>query len=121
MAHLSPKTIIYGDSLFTEFKGALTENFVAQELMAHLGQSLFYWKSASEAEVDFLIEHEGTVIPLEVKSGISVHSKSLKEYQKRFHPHWSVRVSPLNLQRQKELINCPLYFLGAMLKWLSKL
>ena len=108
--------ILHGDALFTEFKGALNENFVSQELTTHLEQALFYWKSASEAEVDFLIEYEGAVIPLEVKSGVSAHSKSLKEYQKRFNPSLSVRISPLNLERQSGLLNCPPYLIRVLLK-----
>jgi len=116
LSHLSAKMILHGDALFTEFKGALNENFVSQELTTHLEQALFYWKSASEAEVDFLIEYEGAVIPLEVKSGVSAHSKSLKEYQKRFNPSLSVRISPLNLERQSGLLNCPPYLIRVLLK-----
>jgi len=111
MSHLSPRIVLEGDALFTEFKGALIENFVAQELTAHFQKPLYYWKSASEAEVDFLFEGTG-IIPLEVKSGVSAHSKSLKEYQKRFAPQLSVRTSPLNLERQEKLLNLPLYLVG---------
>ncbi len=61
---------MYSNELFQEFKGALTENYVSQELV-HSHYSLFYWTSEGKAELDFIFEHEGLIFPLEVKSGNS--------------------------------------------------
>ncbi len=84
---LSARTIIEGDRLFTEFKGALTENFIAQELIATSSKKLYYWKSAGTAEFDFLLELDHEIYPLEVKSGESTKKKSLVIYgQKTIHP-----------------------------------
>lgn len=68
-SNLSSQTIIDKDLLFTEFKGALTENFVAQELIARQRKGLYYWASEGTAEVDFLIEEDHAIDPLEVKAG----------------------------------------------------
>ncbi len=79
-SNLSPRTLIDGDLLFTEFKGALTENYVAQELLAARHKALYYWTSEGVAEVNFLIENEREIYPLEVKSGPSQKKKSLLVY-----------------------------------------
>src|SRR6185295_19157321 len=68
-SNLSAQTIIDGDLLFTEFKGALTENYIAQELIATKYRGPYYWTSEGIAEVDFLIEEEHEIYPLEVKAG----------------------------------------------------
>lgn len=70
-SNLSPHTIIDGDILFTEFKGALTENYVAQELIATTHRQPYYWTSQGTAEIDFLIEADHEIYPLEVKAGSS--------------------------------------------------
>src|SRR5438105_6692132 len=67
-SNLSPKAVIEGDLLFTEFKGALTENYVAQELIVR-GRLPYYWESEGTAEIDFLMESDHAIYPLEVKSG----------------------------------------------------
>jgi predicted AAA+ superfamily ATPase len=69
MVNLDTKTIVDGDKLFTEFKGALTEQFVMQQLRAAEIEQINYWTNdKSTAEVDFIIQHQGEVIPIEVKS-----------------------------------------------------
>ena len=79
-ANLSAKTIIEGHSLFTEFKGALTEAYVAQELIANNYSKLYYWTSSGTAEVDFVIPYEQNILPLEVKANVSSKKKSLLVY-----------------------------------------
>jgi predicted AAA+ superfamily ATPase len=112
MSQLPAKAIIHGDTLFTEFKGALTENFVAQELKVHLNTELYYWKSKSEAEVDFVLPYEGEILPLEVKSGTSTKQKSLAIYREKYHPRFATRVSLMNLRKENEFYNYPLYLVG---------
>ena len=110
MTGLSAKTMIHGIGIFQEFKGALTENYVAQEL-ARQGIGLYYWTSSGLAELDFILQHEEEIYPIEVKSGTSLKKKSLLSYMQKYHPTLSLRLSVMNLQRQKTLLNCPLYLL----------
>lgn len=111
MANLSAKTIIYGDEIFREFRGALIENYVVQELIRQ-EYGTFYWSSAGQAEVDFIVQHEDKIYPLEVKAGISLKKKSLLIYAQKYNPSLMIRTSPLNLKLNGRLLNCPLYLLG---------
>lgn len=111
MSHLPARVIVEGDHLFTEFKGSFTENYVAQALKAVLGESLHYWTSEREAEVDFLVEYEEMIYPLEVKSGTSTKKKSLTVYREKYNPSFVIRSSLLNLKQDGKVINLPLYLL----------
>lgn len=108
MSNLSPKTLLHDNELFQEFRGALTENYVAQELV-HRRYPLFYWTSEGKAEIDFIFEQDGFIYPLEVKSGHSSKKKSLKVYGDVYHPKLLVRLSPMNLKKDGDVLNCPLY------------
>jgi predicted AAA+ superfamily ATPase len=119
MANLSAKTIMYGHEIFQEFRGTLVENYVAQEMMRQ-NHDLFYWSSAGEAELDFLVQHEDKIIPVEVKSGASSRKKSLLTYIKKYQPHLTMRASPMNLKLDGQVLNCPLYLIGNLVKLLSK-
>ena len=85
MSNLSAKTILHNHELFQEFRGAITENYVAQELV-HSQYSLFYWTSEGKAEIDFIIEQDDSIYPIEVKSGNSSKKKSLRVYGDMYHP-----------------------------------
>lgn len=106
---LAQRTILEPDALFVEFKGALTENFVAQELVASGRDKLFYWTSGNTAEVDFIVEDEDGVYPLEVKASISTKKKSLLVYQERYKPSKLYRAGGLNLLQNGAISNYPLY------------
>ncbi len=106
---LSPETILQGDKLFTEFKGVLTENYVLQSLIRQFGNELFYWTSGNQAEIEFILEKNSLIIPVEVKSSLSVKSKSLSEYRKKNNPALSVRLSLKNVEKNDGLLNLPLY------------
>lgn len=110
MAHLSAKTLLHENELFQEFRGAITENYVAQELV-HSQYLLFYWTSEGKAEVDFILEQDGFIYPLEVKSGNSSKKKSLKVYGDIYHPPILIRCSPMNLRKDGDVLNCPLYLI----------
>lgn len=110
MSHLSPKIILHENELFQEFRGAIAENYVAQEL-AHSHYSLFYWTSEGKAELDFVFEHEDFIYPLEVKSGNSSKKKSLRVYGDTYHPKMLIRTSPMNLKKDGDILNCPLYLI----------
>jgi predicted AAA+ superfamily ATPase len=99
-----------GDRLFNEYEGALVENFVSQELTAHFGQPLYYWKSkGGKAEIDFLCEVGDRIVPLEVKAGINPRSKSLRSYDIQFAPPVLARSTLLNFKRDGKILNLPLY------------
>jgi hypothetical protein len=112
MCRLPARVIVEGSALFTEFKGALTENYAAQALKTALGENLFYWTSANTAEVDFILEWDSKVYPLEVKSGVSKKKKSLLVYQSKYHPETLSRASLMNLKRDGSICNYPLYFIS---------
>ncbi len=109
---LSPQVILDGDLLFTEFKGALTENYVAQELLATKQQKPYYWTSEGTAEVDFLLEEESEIYPLEVKSGASQKKKSLLIYKQKNTTAKLIRTTTMNLKHDGEIYNYPLYLIS---------
>jgi len=106
---LDPVAIKEGNRLFTEFKGALTENYVLQSLTMQFETPPRYWTSGNKAEIDFLIQHENSIIPIEVKSDATVTGKSLTFYHKEFHPEIRIRFSLKNLKQDEGLINIPLF------------
>jgi predicted AAA+ superfamily ATPase len=110
---LSQQAIIDGNALFTEFKGSLTENYVAQELIAANARKLYYWASSGTAEVDFLLETDHEIVPLEVKSGESQKKKSLLVYEQKYQPAKLLRASLMNLKANGQIINYPLYLVAS--------
>ena len=113
MSHLSAKTLLHGNELFQEFRGAIVENYVAQELNSS-HYPLFYWTSEGKAELDFIIEQDDFIYPLEVKSGNSSKKKSLRVYGDMYHPEMLIRISPMNLRKDGDILNCPLYFIDEL-------
>ena len=111
-SNLSPQTIIDGDLLFTEFKGALTENYVAQELIATKHKDPYYWTSEGIAEIDFLIEEDHEIYPLEVKAGASQKKKSLLVYNQKYAPSKLIRATTMNLKHDGDIYNYPLYLIS---------
>ena len=110
MANLLPGILIDGNKLFTEYKGALVENYVAQQLYTEKQIDLFYWTSkGNKAELDFLCEINNEIFPLEAKSGVNPKSKSLISFDKQFQPEILSRTSLLNLKKDKKVCNYPLY------------
>ncbi len=110
MSNLSAKTLLHENELFQEFRGAIVENYIAQELV-HSHYSLFYWTSEGKAELDFIIEQDDFIYPLEVKSGNSSKKKSLRVYSDTYHPQMLIRSSPKNLRKDGDILNCPLYLI----------
>lgn len=103
------KIILEKDTIFKEFKGALTEQFVYQELLT-INEQPFYWaKENSQAEIDFLIQKDNKIIPIEVKSGLNLQAKSLKVYIENFKPEIALRVSPATYKVSNNIIDLPLY------------
>jgi predicted AAA+ superfamily ATPase len=113
MADLSAKAIIHGDAIFQEFQGSLTENFAAQSLIAQK-YPLYYWTSSGTAELDFLLQMDCNIYPLEVKSGNSLKKKSLVSYLQKYNPSFAIRISPLNLKQDGKILNIPLYLMDRL-------
>lgn len=111
MSQLPADVIIHGDKFFTEFKGAFTENYVAQELAIQFNKALYYWSSEGKAEIDFLTVYNHQIYPLEVKSGLVTKSKSLRIYGTHYDSILA-RASLRNLLRQDNLFNYPLYLVS---------
>lgn len=111
---LDPAAVLDGDRLFTEFRGALTEQYVCQELTAQ-GYPLFYWSAEkSDGEVDFLTELNGRILPIEVKAAENLKAKSLKSFRDRYGVALSVRTSLSGTRDEGWLLNIPLYAIGAL-------
>ena len=120
MSGLEAKTILEGSTIFTEYKGALTEQYVLQELLAQAGLMPSYWsQSDSKAEIDFLVQKAGQVIPVEVKSAENLQAKSLKSYCEKFVPATAVRTSLSGFRQEAAFFNVPLYDIGCWLKQLQ--
>jgi len=113
ISHLDPKIILQSNALFTEFKGALTENYVAQELQHNHANNLYYWTSEGIAEVDFVMAQEQSIFPLEVKAGISKKKKSLLVYGNKYlsdeDSYLLSRTTLRNFSVDGKIINYPLY------------
>ncbi len=115
MSHIPPKSVVEDNGLFNEFYGAFTENFVAQELAASQ-TVLYYWTSEGIAEVDFLVEKELNIYPMEVKAGLSRQKKSLLVYAAKYQPIVLLRASLRNLKKDGNILNLPLYLVGQLKK-----
>jgi predicted AAA+ superfamily ATPase len=108
---LNPIAIKEGNRLFTEFKGALSESYVLQHLVAHFEGMPRYWTSGNQAEVDFLIQVKNDIIPIEVKSDENIRSKSLTVYHNLYQPSVRIRYSLKNLKKDDGLLNVPLFMI----------
>jgi predicted AAA+ superfamily ATPase len=111
LSMLDPIAIREGNRLFTEFKGALTENYVLQHLIKNFEVQPRYWTSGNQAEVDFVIQIKNEIIPIEVKSDENVRSKSLSIYNGLYEPSVRLRYSLKNLKKDGGLINIPLFLI----------
>lgn len=107
---LTKQTILLGNSIFSEFKGALAEQFVLQHLKTRQFFQVFYWSSdTSTGELDFVIQNNDRVIPIEVKAEENLKAKSLKSFFEKFNPTMSVRTSMSDYRKESWLVNVPLY------------
>lgn len=115
MTGLRQKTLLEGGEVFKEFKGALTEQYVMQELAAKKGIRVYYYTNErSSAEVDFLVDDGEDVIPVEVKAETNLMAKSLKYYTEKYSPRISVRSSMADYRKEGSLLNLPLYAISEL-------
>ena len=116
MAGLTTQTLLDGSTLFTNFRGALTEQYVLQEIIA-AHRTPYYWTSDSgNAEIEFVVQDETTVFPIEVKAGINTKAKSLKTYRDLFHPPFAIRTSLAPHADGEMIKDIPLYAFGTQFK-----
>lgn len=110
MVGLNQRTLLNGNELFTEFKGALTEQYVMQQLAVNQDLGIYYYTNdRNTCEVDFIVDNGDNIIPLEVKAQINLKAKSLKTYREKFTPEISIRSSMADYSEEVGLVNLPLY------------
>ena len=113
MVGLRQGTLLDGSDLFTEFKGALTEQYVCQQLKTIEDLGVYYYTNdRGSCEVDFVIDTGEKIVPMEVRAEINLRAKNLKTYREKFKPEVSLRTSMANYKREDWLINLPLYAVG---------
>lgn len=109
-SRIDASVFLEGNRLFTEFKGALTEQYVLQQLLVIQENPVFYWATESgTAEVDFIVQQAQQVLPIEVKAEENLKAKSLKVYVEKFQPPKAIRLSMADHRSQDWLLNVPLY------------
>ena len=117
MSELDAKSILDGNAVFVEFKGALTEQYVLQQLIAGTEFTPYYYsETKSEGEIDFLIQKGTNIVPIEVKAEENLKAKSLRVYCEKFKPQMAIRTSMSNYREQDWMVNVPLYVLDKYLE-----
>lgn len=117
MAGLRQRTLLDGNDLFVEFKGALTEQYVCQQLKTILDLDIYYYTNdRGSCEVDFVVDTGERIVPVEVKAEVNLRAKSLKAYQEKFSPEISVRTSMADFKKEEWLVNLPLYAIDQITK-----
>ncbi|MCQ2188477.1 MAG: ATP-binding protein [Paludibacteraceae bacterium] len=110
LSNIRPEIILEGNRIFTEYKGALTEQFVHQQMTQKKYEGLYYWTNdRSTAEVDFVIQNRNMIIPIEVKAEKNVHAKSFKLFCEKYNPTSAIRTSMLPYKEESWMTNIPLY------------
>jgi len=120
MSDLDIKSLLEGNSFFEEFKGALTEQYVLQQLIANKDIKPFYWSAErSNGEIDFVFQSGMDIVPLEVKAAENLQAKSLKSYCLRYKPKYAIRTSLSDYRKEAWLTNLPLYAINEILNILE--
>ncbi len=114
MTDLDAKTLLEGNKVFEEFKGSLTEQFVFQQLLVQKDVGIYYWSPDTRAELDFLVQFSGQVIPVEVKAEENLQAKSLKVYSQKFEPKIAIRTSISDYRKEEWMTNIPLYAINTL-------
>ena len=110
MVRLSPSVLLEGNALFKEFKGALTEQYVLQQIKTLANVDNYYWTNdRGNAEIDFLIDTGGELIPIEVKAETNLKAKSLKTFCEKFSPKIAIRTAMTDYKEEDWLLSLPLW------------
>lgn len=117
LSSLDQEVLLEGVGIFEEFKGALTEQCVLQQIVAARDEAPMYWSpDKPTAELDFAIERDSELVPIEVKAEENLKSKSLRSYIDRFDPQEALRFSLANYREQADMTNVPFYAIGPWLR-----
>ena len=116
MSGIGKSVLLEGNDMFKEFKGALTEQYVLQQLKATTNYGIYYYTNdRNSCEIDFLLDDGEKVIPLEVKAEENLKAKSLKTYREKFKPELSIRASMANYREEDDgLVNVPLFMMNTI-------
>lgn len=115
MSNLPARTLLEGDALFTDYKGALVEQYVLQQFKSKKDLSVYYWSAeSSRGEIDFLLQYETDIIPIEVKAEENLQSKSLKAFIEKNPSLHGIRFSMSNYREQEWVTNYPLYAIDCL-------
>lgn len=110
LSGLEAKTILGKYEIFQEFKGAIAEQYVLQQFKTIDDMPIYYWTNeTSRSEVDFVIQRESKVIPVEVKAATNLKARSLKIYMEQFKPELAIRTSLADYKKTENLVDIPLY------------
>ena len=121
MTDLDARVIIDGNRIFTEFKGALTEQYILQQLIAAEHVEPYYYSTAnSSGEIDFLLQGKTSVIPVEVKAEENLRAKSLRAFCEKYSPRYAVRTSMSDYRKQDWMTNIPLYNIDRIQEYLEQ-
>src|SRR5690606_12680951 len=116
MTDLDTRSLLEGNTIFQEFKGALTEQYVVQQLIGREDIQTYYWSpDNARAEIDLLIQYAGDVIPIEVKAEENLQAKSLRVYHDKYHPQKTIRTSMSNYREESWMTNVPLFAISEVL------
>ncbi len=110
LSELDARTILEGSKVFVEFKGALTEQYVLQQLVSDTSYTPYYYsETKSEGEIDFMIQKDNNIVPIEVKAEENLKAKSLRVYCDKHKPELAIRTSMSNYRKEDWLVNMPLW------------
>lgn len=110
LCEIEPAIILDAEAVFKEFNGALTEQFVLQELQAiEVAPSIYYWSEGATSEVDYIFSYKNHIIPMEAKAGMNLHAQSLKIFCEKYHPGIAIRTSLKEFRIDGNMMNLPLF------------
>ena len=115
LTQLDVRTLLEGNRIFEEFKGALTEQYVLQQLVTGASEAIYYWSTEHmRSEIDFIVQRGGKIIPIEVKASENLHAKSLRVFCDKFNQEIAIRTSMSDYRKETWMTNWPLYALPAL-------
>ena len=114
LANVPSEVVLDQSSVYTEFKGAMAENFVLNELIKVTDQTPYYWANTNSAEVDFIVQIASNIIPIEVKSDKNVKAKSLGIYVDEYQPKYAIKTSLKSEMGGNKITYLPLYCIGVI-------
>lgn len=110
LSELDAESILEGSDIFTEFKGAMSEQYVLQQIVSGTGYTPYYYVgNKSTYEMDFMVQKGKAIVPVEVKAEENPHAQSLKMYCRKYEPEYAVRISMSDYREQEWMTNLPLY------------